>query len=190
MKLNIKQSIFLAAILLTVVIAGCQKSDSKTPFGYTYIYMPQAISSGGTTVNYAVPSGLDSATHNYKIDAPNNKVYVMLGVSRAGKEVLDAYTVNIAPRTDTVATILAGGTLGSTAIAMPSDVFTLPASISVPQGQYAATFYMTLDLTKLKTYTGKKLVMGVQLSSPSKFMLSAPLSKTIVVVDVTALKLP
>jgi Domain of unknown function (DUF1735) len=190
MKLNIKQSLLMAALLLAAVIVGCEKDDNHVAYGYTNIFMPQATSTGGTTVNYLVPAGKDSATYNYKVDAKNNKVNVMLGVERSGLQSNDAFSVSVISRTDTAAQVVAGGTLGNTAVVLPVDAYTIPATVDVPDGANQNTFYMSVDLTKLKTYTGKKLVACVALSNPTKYQLNSAISKTVVVIDVSALKLP
>src|SRR5581483_12380194 len=72
-------------VLLTGVYLSCKKDDSKLDYGYSKIYMPQAIfKSGGVNNNYPVPSGTDSSTYNYEVDTKANRLNVILGASLSG----------------------------------------------------------------------------------------------------------
>jgi hypothetical protein len=189
MKLNTKNyALIIAVILFAGAMAGCQKGDNATPFGYNYIYMPQATFSGGTSLNYPVPSGLDSATRNYTIDKTNNKVNVLLGVLCSGKSASAGYNVNVAARKDTTSALIASSVI-TNGVLLPDGIYTLPATVTVPAGQNGATFTLSIDAAALKTYAGKKVAMTVQLSSPSMYTLNQAINKTVVIIDVTALKL-
>lgn len=190
MKLCNKYSFLLSVVLLACMFVACEKDASKTDFGSPLIYMPQAQSTGGANLNYAVPSGADSATYNYKIDNQNNKVNVLLGVTRSGLQNLDAYSVSISANTDTIVQMLAANVLNpATTMVLPANSYTLPQSISVSAGQSSASFYLSIDKAQLKTYTGKKLALGVVLSNPSKYSLNPSKNKVIVIIDVNSLNL-
>ena len=91
-------------------LAGCEKEASSLDYGTPLVYMPQSMQSG-TSIVYNVPSGLDSATYNYVIDTPNNKLNIVLGVLRSGKAANDGFSVAILTDPDTVNAAIAGGSL-------------------------------------------------------------------------------
>lgn len=188
-------TIFFSAFMLIGMIS-CEKQDSSAPFGLTKIYIPQSTSSGGINLNYLVPSGLDSATHNYFIDQKNNKVNVFLGVNRSGKEQADSYSVSIGTRSDTINQLIADSLIkvnpnhSKQVILLPATAYTLPANITVPGGQTTMTFNLAINETMLKTYAGQKVALCVTLSNPTKYSLNTINDKVIIIIDVDALMLP
>lgn len=190
MKRIINMFCFLIASGLLIFIAsGCEKDAGKTAFGNdaTMIYMPQATNAG---LRYLVPSGKDSATNNYNIDQKNNKVNIFLGVYGSGAQAPAAYTVNVSANSDTITNMIGSGALpAATTAVLPAGIFTLPALVSVADGERGMPFYLSIDMAQLKTYAGKKMAIGVQLSNPSKYKLNTAINKTIVIIDVDALKL-
>jgi hypothetical protein len=191
MKPNNKRfSFFIAAFLLAAVLNGCEKDASSQAFGNdaTQIYMPQATIAN---LMYAVPAGLDSATYNYKIDAVNNKVNIILGVTASGAHAPGNYTVNVVANTDTINQMITNGVLpAATTQVLPAGIYTLPQTVSVPAGQTAASFYLSIDETQLKTYAGETLGLEVVLNNPSQYVLNTTINKTIILINVSALNLP
>ncbi len=190
MKRSSKQSFLLMTITLIMVITGCEKDASSQAFGNdaTRIFMPQATIAG---LRYAVPSGKDSATYNYKIDVPNNKVNIILGVAGSGAQALNAYTVNVTVNTDTINQMISSGVLpAATTVVLPATMYTLPASVAVPAGPGVASFYLAVNETQLKTYAGKKLALEVVISNPTLYAVNTAINKTIILIDVSALNLP
>lgn len=181
--------VLIAAALVIFMASGCEKDARDTAFGNdaTLIYMPQATFAG---TRYLVPSGRDSATFNYKIDPSNNKVNILLGVYGSGSQAPSAYAVNVSANADTISSMITSGALpAATTVILPAGIFTLPSLVSVKDGERGVSFYLSVDQSQLKTYTGKKLAIQVQLSNPSKYKLNTAINKTIVIIDVDALKL-
>ena len=179
----------LAALLIGVFgLLGCEKDDSATEFGYAYIYMPQAImQSGGVNQNYLVPSGRDSATNNFRVDKANNKVRILLGVSRSGKQATVPFSVNVFADTDTVQHIINEGIWGESAQLLPQQIYSLPSSVHVANNAYATAFYLDIDLDQLVQHSSSILLTRITLSSPTAFELMPDNNTTIVVIDVDAL---
>ena len=91
---KIKAVVLFVALLIIGFIVGCEKNDSDNDFGFTYIYMPQSLSSGGIDSMYLVPSGNGEMTYNFK--AEDGKIKIVLGVMLSGKYSSDAdFTVNV-----------------------------------------------------------------------------------------------
>ena len=174
-------------MLLAAGLAGCEKDDNETTFGTVSIFMPQATVAA---TRYAVPSGLDSATYNYKIDAAGDKVNVILGIVRSGTQGTEAFSVAVAANADTAAKMISNSVLDPAVhVVMPAGLYTLPTEVKVATGKTGNTFYLSLNKTQLKTYAGKKLVLGVVISQPSNYVITPGTDKVIVIVDVNALKL-
>jgi hypothetical protein len=176
------RNIFHAALLL-LLASGCEKDDKNAGYGEPLLFIPQATIGG---LRYPVPSGLDSATRNFKLEA--GKVKVILGVSRSGLQPLRNATVKLQPDTDTVQAMLNSKALDPAKhMVMPADIFALPATVELKGS--GATFYLELDAAKLKNFAGKTLVLAVKLADPSAFALNPAISKVIVLAEVDKLPL-
>jgi len=196
MKIHVKQIAVLIALLAMIVLVGCEKNDSETPFGDSVIYIPQATVGNGQNQIYMVPSGKDKNTFNFKVDTLGKIVNVFLGVTRSGLDTYKAYSVDVSTRTDTIATLIANGLINppSTTIlpveVLPLTDYNLPTTVSVIDGKYSEGFYLAIKLDALKTYAGKKVALCVVISNPTNYTLSTVNNKVIILIDVDALKLP
>jgi len=182
-----KQRVFLILAIVFSLLSGCDKDPVVKSVGDNIIYMPQAAYAN---MRYEVPSGLDPATQNYKVVDSENKVHIILGVLRSGSQPPAEFSVQVKPLEDTVAALINNGTFpAATTSVMPSSIYELPATLSVPGNQYGATFYLSVDKEKLKSYAGKKLLLGVGIENASRFSINSELNKVIVIIDVNALEL-
>ena len=143
--------IFFSVLLLACGAASCQKADSERPWGSAVIYMPQA----GYTP-YAVPNGgtAQQSNKNYRIDAQAGKVHIFLGIYRAGLAELQAYTVSVS----------VGSTPLDGTVLLPGRAYTLPSSVSCPDGKRDATFFLTVDIAYLKANADKDFSLPVTIS--------------------------
>lgn len=168
-------------------VVGCEKDDSKADFGFTSLYMPQALSSGGIDSMYLVPSGNGEMTYNFK--AENGKIEIMLGVMLSGKRAPDAgYTVDIKTFSDITDDLIASGAIHN-AVAMPADMYTLPAQATTT-GDREAAFYLSVDSAELMNnldYLGENLILTVGLSNPTRYPLSNKNTHTTIVINRDAL---
>ena len=78
-------------ILLTIMsvislfaLASCTEGDGYKDYGVEKVYIPQAMTDGGITNVYNVPSGGGEYTYNFSIE--DETVEVFLGVLRSGKQ--------------------------------------------------------------------------------------------------------
>lgn len=188
MKKYIKRTTFLVASSIFLLLLIECKDDTTNVFGYNYIYMPQANVSGGSNQNYFVPSGVNSNTFNYKIDTINHKVNVYLGVSVSGQEANEGCSVDISVNNDTTNQIISGGAI-SNAVLLPQSIYTLPTMVTVHAGSNETHFNLSIDSDVLKAYTDKNMILTVTLSNPTNYLLNNLYNKTVVIINVTALKL-
>ena len=196
MKRRIKDNAFIYILLImTFGFTQCQKSDSSLAFGNSTIFIPQSTQSGGISLNYNVPkSATDTGYIKYstfQIDSTNNKVNVFLGVSRSGIADYKSYTVNIATRSDTISQLITGGIISTTkpVVLLPASAYSLPTSVTVPEGSYEATYNLSIDKTILKSYAGKIVALCVVISNPTVYTLSNFNNQVIVIINVDYLKL-
>jgi len=177
-------------ILLTIMsvislfaLASCTEGDGYKDYGVEKVYIPQAMTDGGITNVYNVPSGGGEYTYNFSIE--DETVEVFLGVLRSGKQAGETFTVDVVVNS----TATASKATELSAEAMPSSLYTLPSQVKVDAGTNSTNFTLSLDKTALKAKAGKKLVLCVGLANPSRYELSEKASEVTVLVDVDALKL-
>ena len=152
---------FFSVLLLACGAASCQKADSERPWGSAVIYMPQA----GYTP-YAVPNG-----------GTAGKVHIFLGIYRAGLAELQAYTVSVS----------VGSTPLDGTVLLPGRAYTLPSSVSCPDGKRDATFFLTVDIAYLKANADKDFSLPVTISDPTRYALNDKLTTTQVRIDTSEL---
>ena len=211
MKKNIIKAVFFVAITTFFVsLHSCDTGYNTVSFGSNLIYMPAATSSGLTTSHiFTVPNTTnvnitDTSVFNFRSDTINQKLYVRLGVSASGKYASDGYTVNLGIDNDSTNMAVAWGNAQFPSLnymAIPSTMYTpLPTTFTVPAGKNAGTFELVLDAAALMAYAtpgkvpiattvvGKKLLLTVAISNPTKYTLNGAFAKTVVLIDVNALK--
>ena len=189
MKLNkITGALLFAA---SGLLWSCEKDASKEEYGFSRIYMPQAVvTNGGVSATYAIPSGTDSSTYNYVADRTAGKVNVILGAALSGPGS-DAFSVSIGVDNDTIQKMFNAKVLDTAVYKlMPAAMYTLPTSLDVPQGAKKGTFMLSVDIPQLKlsTYRGKFLVLAVKLASKGgAYEVNSAIGTTIVTIDVNTL---
>lgn len=186
MKVILNNKILIAIVfMVAIAFTGCQEGDGDADYGFAYVYMPQATASGGLNNEYLVPSGGGELTYNFRVDKTNNKLNVILGVIRSGKVANSGFVVDVvALPGDTQADASKGEVL------LPESMYTLPSNVTVADGKSSESFYLAVDIDALKSdiYTGKKLFLTVGVDKPTKFELSATNTKTLVIIDVNAIR--
>lgn len=171
------------SVICLFALASCAKGDGDKDYGVEKVYIPQAMSDGGISNVYNVPSGGGEYTYNFSIEEETVEVY--LGVLRSGKQSGEAFTVDVVVNSTTTAS--KATELG--AEAMPSSLYTLPANVKVDAGTNSTLFTLSLNKTALKAQAGKKLVLCVGLANPTAYELSEKGAEVTILVDVDALKL-
>ena len=181
---------YIFPVMMAIALFSCKKDDSKLPYGFSKIYMPQAIYlSGGVNNNYPVPSGSDSSTYNYYLDTKSARLNVILGATLSGPSS-GAYSVDIKVNNDTIQQLFDSKVMDTAVYKlMPASMYTIPTKLDVAQGSRSGTFDLSIDIGDLKSsdYVGKFLVLAVKIANPTQYALDTGLSTTIVVVDVNSL---
>lgn len=190
MKLiSIRKTVIIAAVLITAAFAGCEKGDGEADYGFDYVYMPQATTSGGLNNNYAVPLGNGIYTYNYQIDSVNHRLNIILGVSRAGKLPNESFQVDVKARPDTTDQIIISSKIAN-GVLLPGSMYSLPTQVIVPSDKSGETFYLSVDALGLnnEAYSGKKLVLTVAIDNPTKYKVQSKYRNTVIIIDVNAIR--
>lgn len=171
-----------AALFAGAVLAvSCGDDKKNENLGEMLVYMPQAsMYNGGITNEYPVPlEGI--SVPNYTI-SDAGQMNIILGVYRSGEANLEAYDVTVAY--DAAATAAAVSSIGEGAVAIPEGTFSVPSSVSVTAGERSNTFYLAVDMAKIREehadFYNKKIICAVRISNPTKYTLNESLSTTIV----------
>lgn len=173
----------ITILFFILIFLGCEKGDGFKEFGYEYIFMPQAMVTGGINNNYSIPSGGGEYTNNFIVN--NDKVDIILGVLRSGSSKSAAYSVDIlsyAPSADVLESL--------NGVALPSSMYTLPNKVDVSSNKTGDVFYLSIDSHVLlsEDYDGKILILIVEITNPSFYELSEDGTKVNVVIDVDKLR--
>lgn len=182
-QLNKLPIMLFCLIFTAMIMISCEEDDNNKEWGYAKIYMPQAsiLNGGLSNNNYPVPLNNNASTKNYKLDEANKILHVYLGVYRSGLEKLESYSVQVAVDNAATAAYVVGN---SNRTILPSDAYTLPETVTVPNGEREITFYLTVDLSKLGAdFSSKSIVLVVGISNPNKYELNESLSKTTVIIN-------
>lgn len=186
MKQITRHTVYFILFSIIIISVSCKKQGNED-WGITNVYMPQAaMSDGGRTNNYPVPWSTANGTKNYVIDSVNNMVNIVLGVYRSGLQDKKSFSVEVAAKIDTTNKLITNGTVAN-AVILPSDVYTLPSTVTISKEQSEAIFYLKIDRKKLidkyPAYSGKKLILAVGIVNPSNFLVNTSLSTTIIIID-------
>lgn len=187
MRNSIKINGLLLLFMLSAGLIFTACNEEKMEYGETFIYMPQATTTGGVNTLYNVPSGGGEMTYNFK--AQNGKINIILGVARSGTFAGEDFTVDIVTLKDETDQLVASGQVRN-AVAMPEGIYSLPAKITVTNSS-EATFYLSVDSATLindLSYTGQNMVLAVGIANPTKYELSERNTVVMVILNIDAIR--
>lgn len=179
-------------VLSAFAFAACEKGDSTKDLGFPVIYIPQATVTGLDNT-YPVPAGpLDQYT-TCNCNVKDGKLNILVGVLRAGF-IADrkGFSVNLGECPAEAGSKLAEYAEKETpAMALPSGTYDIPSKIEVPDGESGATCYVSVDLSALAAHkaeiteggTCKLLVLGLEISNPSRYSLAEENTSVVLVID-------
>ena len=106
-----------------------------------------------------------------------------LSVYRAGVDRKGSVNVSIEINTDTIQSLIANGTLDNSVEILPADKYSIPQTVSIPDGTDISTFHLNVDLDFLKTNTpNKKYGIGIAIVGADREIKST-MATAIVVID-------
>lgn len=187
--------LFAFTLLLAIMSASCEQSDSEKNIGFPQIYIPQATISGLDN-SYPVPNGSLGNNTTYNCFYENGNLNIALGVVRAGY-INNAKGFSVALETSDEETSQKVSQLiesGVPAIQIPSGIYQLPAKVDVQAGNNTGTFYLPVNLRELANSSAslsennkwKKLVLAVKITNPTYYELSETNTSVVVIIDLNS----
>jgi hypothetical protein len=154
------------------------------------IYMPAALHNP-YMINEVPQRRGDSPTPGtpirYKVYNDDNRFDVLLAAYRSGVHSRGSFPVNITVRTDTIQSLIDNGTFSGLEI-LPADMFTIPGSVTMKNGEDLAKFELMVDLGFLRdSYPDKIYGIGIEISSPDR-ETNPDLATTIIIIDTRFIK--
>ena len=184
----------MTAVALTFVFSACEPSDANKDYGFPLIYIPQATVTGLDN-SYPIPTGpiAQNSTYSCRYNKENGRLEIALGVIRAGY-IANAKGFSVTLGVDSELTDAKLAEYGAAAIALPTELCTIPDKISVKAGSNSGTCYVGIDLNALSkmslfdtaTKTYKKLVLGLRISDPTEYKLAEENTSVAVVLDLNS----
>lgn len=187
--------LFAFTLLLAIMFASCEESDSEKNIGFPKIYIPQATITGLDN-SYPVPNGAFGQNTSYNCFYKDGILNVALGVVRSGYiNNAKGFSVTVETSPDETAqkiSQLEGN--GDAAIQIPSGIYQLPAKVEVQAGNNTGTFYLPVNLRELADSSvslsendkWKKLVLGVKITNPTRYELSETNTSVLVIIDLNS----
>ncbi len=183
---NIIKYMFLAG--MAAMLFSCQyKEIGDADFPGQKIYLGTA-SYGIYDVNKLATS--EQQARRFILDIENEKFLVPMSVQRSGMDHKGDVMVNIGVDNDTIPKMIAAELLNYAdengdpreVKMLPSSSYTMPASVTVPDGSSLAAFNMEVDFTFMREHVDELFAIAVTIESPDR-EISAGLGVGIVVVD-------
>lgn len=172
--------------LLTASMFSCKKPAKDDAFGFSILYMPQAVvQSAGLNNNYKVMVGSSASTDTS----------VVVGLYRSGLEGLASVSVNLALDADTLTRAMQAAqvpgassdfNIYKNAKLMPSGYYTLPSAISLENGQRENFVLLNINKQLLLAdpdFGTKLFILPLRISNPSMYSINEKLSLTMFIFE-------
>ena len=137
------------------------------------------------TISLGMPDKIQVAGgDNFTLD--NNQLTVPIKIDFTGATP-KAFTVNIVSNTDTVATLIANGTLPAGTVALEPGTYDFPAVVDVAYGVQSVTWNLLISRTFLERNYGKDVALVVKMTDAAKGNTIASNKNTTIIVVKTGL---
>lgn len=170
---------YLFLIISILIITSCERAAQDEEWGYSLLYIPQAINqSGGTNNNFEVTISAFGA----------NDTSIVVGIYRSGLAPIQSVTADLTIDQDTLANAIsyaqtpgvpATYDIYKNAKLLSSDYYTLPANISLEEG--SRSNFVLLEIKKNliladPDFATKVFILPVRIENPTRYELNEDLS--------------
>lgn len=175
------KKLILFTLISSLLLFACKKPAKDEAFGFSLLYMPQAVlQSAGIGNNFVVP-----ISHSLTADTS-----ILVGLYRSGLEQLNAVSVDLGVDQDSLArTIILAQQSNApsnldvykNAKLLPQSYYTLPSKLNLQDGQRESFVLLKINKTLLESdpdFGVKNLILPVRISNPTKYALNPKLSLT------------
>ena len=173
---------FLFAALCLLAACSKYKNLQDATYPEQTVYMPTAVQGNANNGLYEIRSvSAPGVVYRYTIDMAARKLNIPLGVYRAGIDTKGAVSVGVAANPDTVNRLIALNRIANGQL-LQADKFSLPSTITIPDGASSASVLLSVDLDYLLANAGKSQAIGVGIGSADR-KVNPALGLTVVVID-------
>lgn len=178
---SVLEMALLVPVLLIAAIS-CEEPAKDIEWGFSLLYMPQAVlQSGGTNNNYFV--NIDSTE--------NQDTLIVVGLYRSGLEPVEPVTVELSVDTDTLAYLISRASepdapvefeMYRNAVLLDEKYYSIPETLSLERGDRDSYDYITLKKNLLWTDTAPGdtyFILPLRISNPTRYELNSKLSVTL-----------
>ncbi len=173
--------ILMISVASLLFLTACEKAAHEQEWGFSLLYMPQAIvQSGGANNNFLVDL--------YRSASPDTMVVV--GLYRSGLEPIKEVSVDVLVDADTLAYMIAaanepdapsGLAIFKSAILLDPAYYELPARLSLANGQRSSFEHIKIKKNALWDHpapSGTPFILPVRIANPTRYELNEDLSIT------------
>lgn len=159
-------------VISTMLIVSCEKEKLSKVL----------VNENAKSVSLSLDNKIDIGSgNNFTLD--NDKLTIPVTISLSGASG-KAFNVQVTGNMDTIATLVANGTLPAGTIPFEKETFNFPPVIDIPYGVTSATFDLVVSRTFVEKNHGKMSALAVKISDPSKAnTLSAGKNVALVVIN-------
>lgn len=175
------KKLILFALVSSLLVFACKKPAKDEAFGFSLLYMPQAVlQSAGIGNNFVVTINQSNTTDTS----------IVVGLYRSGLEQLNAVSVDLGIDQDSLARTItlaqqpnapANLALYQNAKLLPQSYYTLPTKLSLTDGEREAYVLLKINKALLESdpdFGVKDLILPVRISNPTSYKLNPKLSLT------------
>lgn len=158
----------MSVIAVIAVTTSCKKYQEVVPASFSdqKLYMPAAVDGNSINGVYNINAiAVPGQTFRYDIDAANKKLNIKLSVFRSGITNSGEISTSIFVNNDTITKLIALRRIDSTAVLLPSNLYTLPSSVTIADGSDLAKFDLSINLDSMLANTTKRYALAVGISS-------------------------
>jgi hypothetical protein len=152
-----------------VMIASCEKPATEEEWGFSILYIPQAIvQSGGHDNNFYIELNASSS--------PDTSIVV--GLYRSGLAPVENVTVDLSIDADTLARAISAGLI-TNAVLLDPMYYELPATLSLDKGKRSNYDFILIHKELLwndPEPDDRRFILPVRISNPTLYELSEDLS--------------
>jgi hypothetical protein len=156
-------------ISLILLVTACEKPATEEEWGFSLLYIPQAIlQSGGANNNYYVELNASS----------NPDTNIVVGLYRSGLAPVEAVRVDLSVDADALAQAISDGSI-SNAVLLDPAYYQIPATLSLNAGKRSNFDYIVIHKDLLWNDAqpdNMQFILPLRISNPTLYELNDDLS--------------
>ncbi|MCK4826593.1 DUF1735 domain-containing protein [bacterium] len=156
-------------VLAIIMITSCEKPATEEEWGFSLLYIPQAVvQSGGSDNNYYVELNSSSSSDTS----------IVVGLYRSGLAPVEDVTVDLSVDADTLSKAITAGLI-TNAVLLDPMYYELPVTLSLEKGSRSNYDYIIIHKELLwndPEPDNRQFILPVRISNPTLYELNEDLS--------------